>query len=201
MVANASVKDDTGVMTEVESNSLPILPLKGMVVFPYVIAPLMISNQKYALMVDEALMAGRTIGLVAQKEGEREDPGQDDIYSVGTSATILKMLRFPDGSVRFLVQGLARFEITKFKETSPQLIAEIRVLDEHTHEGVQVEALTRNVLDLLKRVVDLAPSLSEEVFISALNQDGPSKLADYIATNLNISVGQRQGLLEILNVK
>lgn len=200
-MVNASVKDDTGVMTKVESNSVPILPLKGMVVFPYVIAPLMISNQKYALMVDEALMAGRTIGLVAQKEGEREDPGQDDIYRVGTSATILKMLRFPDGSVRFLVQGLARFEIIKFKETSPQLVAEIRVLDEHTHEGVQVEALTRNVLDLLKRVVDLAPNLSEEVFISALNQDGPSKLADYIATNLNISVEQRQGLLEMLNVK
>lgn len=200
-MVNASVKDDTGVMTKVESNSVPILPLKGMVVFPYVIAPLMISNQKYALMVDEALMAGRTIGLVAQKEGEREDPGQDDIYRVGTSATILKMLRFPDGSVRFLVQGLARFEIIKFKETSPQLVAEIRILDEHTHEGVQVEALTRNVLDLLKRVVDLAPNLSEEVFISALNQDGPSKLADYIATNLNISVGQRQGLLEMLNVK
>lgn len=200
-MVNASVKDDTGVMTKVESNSVPILPLKGMVVFPYVIAPLMISNQKYALMVDEALMAGRTIGLVAQKEGEREDPGQDDIYRVGTSATILKMLRFPDGSVRFLVQGLARFEILKFKETSPQLVAEIRILDEHTHEGVQVEALTRNVLDLLKRVVDLAPNLSEEVFISALNQDGPSKLADYIATNLNISVEQRQGLLEMLNVK
>jgi ATP-dependent Lon protease len=201
LVVNASVKDDTGVMTKIESTSLPILPLKGMVVYPYVIAPLMISNQRYALMVDEALMAGRTIGLVAQKEGEREDPGQDDIYRVGTSATILKMLRFPDGSVRFLVQGLARFEITKFTETSPHLVAEIRVLDEHTHEGVQVEALTRNVLDLLKRVIDLAQNLSEEVFISALNQDGPSKLADYIATNLNISVGQRQGLLEMLDVK
>ena len=201
LVVNASVKDDTGVMTKIESTSLPILPLKGMVVYPYVIAPLMISNQRYALMVDEALMAGRTIGLVAQKEGEREDPGQDDIYRVGTSATILKMLRFPDGSVRFLVQGLARFEITKFTETSPHLVAEIRVLDEHTHEGVQVEALTRNVLDLLKRVIDLAQNLSEEVFISALNQDGPSKMADYIATNLNISVGQRQGLLEMLDVK
>jgi len=180
---------------------MPILPLKGMVVFPYVVVPLMITNQKYARMVDEALMAGRTIGLITQKPGDHENPGPEDVYEIGTSASILKMLRFPDGSVRFLVQGLERFKVTEFTETSPRLVANIETIEERITEEVQVEALTRNILEILKKVVELAPNLSEEVHVSALNQDSPSKLADYVATNLNITLEERQELLETLDVR
>jgi len=184
-----------------DETKIPILPLKGMVVFPYVVVPLMISDQKNARLVDDALLAGKTIGLVAQKPGDHETPGPEDIYKIGTSATILKMLRFPDGSVRFLVQGLSRFEIEEFVEISPNMSAQIRELEDTEISGVEVEALNRNTLDLLKNVVDLAPNMSEEVYISALNQESPSKLADYVATNLNISLEQRQDLLESLNVR
>jgi ATP-dependent Lon protease len=183
------------------SQTIPILPLKGMVIFPYVVAPLMISEQRNARLIDDALMAGKTIGLVAQLPGEHDTIGPGQIYRVGTTATILKMLRFPDGSVRFLVQGLERFRITDFTATKPHLEARVRPLMDELVEDVEVEALTRNVLEILKQVVELAPNLSEEVHVSALNQEGPSKLADYIATNLNISHEERQELLEMLDVK
>ncbi|MBU1318200.1 MAG: endopeptidase La [candidate division Zixibacteria bacterium] len=172
-----------------------------MVVFPYVVVPLMISSQKNARLVDDALMAGRTIGLVAQKSGESDSPGPDDIYRIGTTATILKMLRFPDGSVRFLVQGLSRFRITEFTELSPNLTAKVEYLDEHTGDSIKIEALNRNILEILRKVVDLAPNLAEEVYVSALNQESPSKLADYAATNINISQEERQELLETLDVR
>ncbi len=198
---DSQLKDKVENPSDTDINSIPILPLKGMVVFPYVVVPLMITDQKNARFVDDALMAGKTIGLVAQKPGDYDEIGPDQIYRVGTSASILKMLRFPDGSVRFLVQGLTRFRIKSFVSTSPHLEAEIETIEEDTSVDLEIEALTRNILDILKQVVELAPNLSDEVHISALNQDGPSKLADYVATNLNISLEERQELLEILDVK
>ncbi len=200
-VIDSQLKEEVGNSGDAGAQSIPILPLKGMVVFPYVIVPLMITDQKNARFVDDALMAGKTIGLVAQKPGDHDEVGPDQVYRVGTSASILKMLRFPDGSVRFLVQGLARFRIESFISTSPHLEAEIEIIEEDTSVDLEIEALTRNILDILKQVVELAPNLSDEVHISALNQDGPSKLADYIATNLNISIEERQELLETLDVK
>jgi ATP-dependent Lon protease len=201
VVTGPDVKDIKDVSKEIPDNTLSILPLKGTVVFPYVVVPLMITNQRNARVVDEALMAGKIIGLVTQRQGETEEPTVDDLHSVGTTAAILKMLRFPDGSVRFLVQGLARFKVEEYTQTSPSFIAKIKILEEELSSGVEVEALSRNILDNLKKVVDLAPNLSEEVHISAINQDSTSKLADYISTNLNISVDQRQDLLETLDVK
>jgi ATP-dependent Lon protease len=200
-VIDSQLKEEVGNPGDTGTQSIPILPLKGMVVFPYVVVPLMITDQKNARFVDDALMAGKTIGLVAQKPGDHDEIGPDQVYRVGTSASILKMLRFPDGSVRFLVQGLARFRIESFISTSPHLEAEIEIIEEDTSVNLEIEALTRNILDILKQVIELAPNISDEVHISALNQDGPSKLADYVATNLNISIEERQELLEILDVK
>jgi len=200
-VIDSQLKEEVGNPSDTGEKSIAILPLKGMVVFPYVVVPLMITDQKNARFVDDALMAGKTIGLVAQRPGDHDEIGPDQIYRVGTSASILKMLRFPDGSVRFLVQGLARFRIKSFISKSPHLEAEIEIIDEDSSLNLEIEALTRNILDILKQVVELAPNLSDEVHISALNQDGASKLADYVATNLNISIEERQELLETLDVK
>jgi ATP-dependent Lon protease len=183
------------------SEELSILPLKGVVVFPYLIIPLMISDQRYAKLIDEALLGGKIVGLFAQKDPEIEKPKPDDIYQVGTAATILKMLRFPDGSVRFLVQGLSRIKIKKFLKTDPNLFAKIEVIPEKMEKNVEIEALVRNILDQLKKVVNLAPYLPEELQISALNTEDPGKLADLIASNLNITVLQKQEILETFDVK
>ncbi len=182
-------------------NELSILPVKGTVVFPYLIIPLIISEQRYARLIDETLMGGKVIGLFAQKNAEKTQPAAEDIYHVGTAGSILKMLRFPDGSVRFLVQGLSRIRIKGFIKTEPYLVAEVEKVKDKVQRTVEVEALIRNILDLLKKVVDLAPYLSEELQVTALNTEDPSRLADLIASNLNISVAQKQELLEIFEVK
>jgi ATP-dependent Lon protease len=180
---------------------LSILPVKGTVVFPYLVIPLIISEQRYARLIDETLMGGKVIGLFAQKSPYKEHPGEQDIYHVGTAGSILKMLRFPDGSVRFLVQGLSRIKITDFVKSDPYLVAQVETVEDKAERSVEVEALTRNILDLLKRVVDLAPYLSEELQVTAINTDDPSRLADLIASSLNINVAQKQELLEIFEVK
>ena len=104
------IKENEKTVEEVKKigEELSILPIKGRVVFPYIIDPLVVTEQKYARLIDESLMEGKIIGLFAQKSSAVEHPSTEDIYKVGTAASILKMLRFPDGSVRFLVQGLSR---------------------------------------------------------------------------------------------
>jgi ATP-dependent Lon protease len=179
---------------------MPILPVKGVVVFPFLVIPLIISEKKHTQLVDEALMQGKTIGIVNTKSQDIEDPGFNDIHWTGTAGNILKMLRFPDGSVRFLVQGLSRIRINRTIGIEPYLMAEVEeVFDEYT-PSVKSEALNRNLLDQLKNLVDLAPYLSEEFYVSAINQDTPGKLADLIASNMNLSIDEKQKLVAEPNV-
>ncbi len=196
-------QEDIKPMTQKEQlpSELFILPTKGIVVYPYLIMPLMITDQRYANLIDEALMGGKTIGLVAQKNQEAESPSPADIFRVGTAATILKMLRFPDGSVRFLVQGLSRIEIKSFAKTEPFLVARVDYIEDQLDKSVELEALVRNILDLLRKMVAIAPYLSDELQVPALNTEDPSKLADLVAANLNISLQQKQEILETFNVR
>lgn len=180
---------------------MPVLPVKGMVVFPYLVMPLMITDQRQTKLVDDALLAGKVVGLFTQKEAQVETPGEDDLFKVGTAATVLKMLRFPDGSVRFLVQGLNRIRLKRVVDTEPYLQAEMQPLPDAEGHSVKIEALRRNCLELLKKIVDLSPSLSEEIYVSAINQESASKLADYVASNLTLKLADKQKLLEMLDVQ
>ena len=182
------------------SQVLSILPLKGTIVFPYLVVPLMIQKADQTRLVDDALMRGSRIGLFLQKDPNQENPGPGDIYEVGTSGNILKMLRFPDGSVRFLIQGLSRIRIKKFVEESPYLAAEIEEVEEVETNSVKQEALQRNLMEGVERLAELAPYLTEEFLVSAMNQDTGSKLVDFVASNLNISTDQKQHVLHELNV-
>jgi len=179
---------------------LPILPVRGSVVFPHLVVPLIANEQKQAKLIDEALMQGSVVGVFLQTDKAQEDPGPDEIEKIGTSGNILKMLRFPDGTVRFLVQGLARIRIKRFVQTEPYMTAEIEEIPDKTAHSLKVEALQRNLLEQLKSIVELSPNLSEELYISAINQDTPSKLADLIASNLSIDVNEKQMIIEENNV-
>ncbi len=183
------------------SEELSVLPLKNIVVYPSLVMPLMITDQRRAKLIDEALLSGNVVGLFTQKDPEIEQPTPDDIYHIGTAATILKMLRFPDGSVRFLVQGLSRIRIKRFTKEEPNLVAKIEVVHDVVEKSVEMEALVRNIMEQLKRVVNLAPYLPEELQVSALNTEDPGKLADLIASNLNLNIQQKQQVLETVDVK
>jgi ATP-dependent Lon protease len=197
------IKEEEKTVEEIKKigEEIFILPIKGTVVFPYLVVPLVVTEQKYARLIDDTLMTGKVIGLFAQKNAAVENPSSDDIYQVGTAASILKMLRFPDGSVRFLVQGLSRVKVKSFVKTEPYPLAKIELIEEKSLKNVELEALVRNVLDILKKVVDLAPYLSEELQVSAINTEDPNRLADLIASNLNINVAQKQELLETFDTK
>jgi ATP-dependent Lon protease len=183
--------------------ALPILPSRGVVVFPYMMTPLVISDQRYAKLIDEALMGGKTIGLFAQRDPEAETPGPDEIYPVGCAGQIVKMLRFPDGSVRFLVQGQARIKIDKVLRSDPYIVAQVGELESPPEDArsVEVEALMRNLNEQVKAIVALAPYLSEDLQVTAMNTDDPSKLADLIASSLNLTTEEKQEILETLPVK
>ncbi len=179
---------------------VPILPLKNTVVFPYLVIPVMIQDPEQTRMIDDTLMRGSRIGLFLQKDAEIEKPGPDDIYHIGTIGNILKMLRFPDGTVRFLIQGLERIKIQRFTEKTPFMSAEVEELEETEGDDVTIEALERNLTEHIKTLVELAPYLNDEFHISAINQDTPSKLADFVASNLNINSEQKQEILAELSV-
>jgi len=183
-----------------EIQILPILPLKGTIVYPFLVVPLMIQQSEQARLVDEALMRGSRIGLFLQKDPKQENPGPDDLYQVGTSGNILKMLRFPDGTVRFLIQGLSRIKIRQFVSTSPHLQAEVELVEETAENTIKMEALQRNIHEQVKNLVELAPYLNEEFHVTAINQDTASKLVDFVASNLNISLKQKQQVLEQANI-
>ncbi len=184
----------------IDTQTLSILPLKGTVVYPYLVVPLMIQDADQTRMLDETLMRGARIGLFLQKDLEQENPGPDDLHSIGTAGNILKMLRFPDGSVRFLIQGLSRIRIKRFVSSEPYLIAEVEELAELVDDTVGTEALQRNLLEHIRTLTELAPYLTEEFHVSAINQDTPSKLTDFVASSLNIPLAEKQRLLTQLNV-
>ena len=183
-----------------ETKILSILPLKGTIVFPNLIVPLMIQDNEQTRMVDDALMRGSRIGLFLQKDPEQDNPGVDDLFEIGTTGNILKMLRFPDGSVRFLIQGLKRVRIKKVISKKPFLTAEIEEVVESYGNEVQMEAIERSMMDRLKKLIELMPNLSDEFHLSALNQESPSRLADYVMSNLNVDVEDKQEVLQELNI-
>jgi len=180
--------------------TIPVLPAKGMVVFPHLVVPLIANEQKQARLIDESLMRGSVVGVFLLKEHSGDEPRPEDIHTIGTSGNILKMLRFPDGTIRFLVQGIARVRIIRFQSRRPYMTAEVEEIPEITTETVKMEALQRNLLERLKAIVELSPNLSEELYISAINQETSSKLADLVASNLSIGVGDKQQILEEADV-
>ncbi len=180
---------------------MPILPVKGVVVFPFLVVPLIITENSHIRLIDEALMQGKTVGLFNTRDADIVNPGFDDIYWSGIAGNILKMLRFPDGSVRFLVQGLSRIRIKRPLSSDPYLMAAIDAVDETYSPSVKNEALHRNLMDQLKQLIELAPYLSEEFYVSALNQDTPGQLTDLVASNMNLSIEEKQKFVAEPNVQ
>jgi ATP-dependent Lon protease len=179
---------------------LPVLPLKDVVIFPYIIVPLSVSREKSINAVDAALAEQRVIMLVAQKDAENESPrAPDDLNPVGTVAAIMRMLKLPDGRIRLLVQGLTRARIDSFVAEDPYLKAKIsRIEEPNTAKELppEQEALVRSVKQNLERSVSLGKSISPEVMVIAANLDDPARLADLAASNLDLKVEQSQKVLE-----
>jgi ATP-dependent Lon protease len=180
---------------------LPVLPLRDIVIFPFMIVPLYVSRDRSIKAVDHALAENRMILLAAQKEQDEEDPGADDIYTVGTVAVIMRMLKLPDGRIRVLVQGIGRARIVSYEEGQPHLQARVEAITEPsvTEKGtLEIEALMRNVKGALEKSANLGKQISPEVIVIANNMDEPGRLADLTASNLELKVEGAQEILEAI---
>jgi ATP-dependent Lon protease len=180
---------------------LPVLPLRGTVVFPLTVVPLAAAQPRSLRLIDEVMSGTRTVVLVMQHDAELEGAGPEDVHRVGTLATIHQMMRVPDGSVRLAVQGMERVRLLDFVSEEPFLTARIERAPEEVEESVEVEALTRNTLDLFQRLVSLVAHLPDELVTAALNVDEPRHLVYLVATNLRMDPDERQRLLELDSIR
>jgi ATP-dependent Lon protease len=180
---------------------LPVLPLRDIVIFPFMIVPLYVSRDRSIRAVDQALAENRMILLAAQKKQDEDDPGPDDIYPVGTAALIMRMLKLPDGRIRVLVQGLSRARITAFDDGLPHLQAHVETVVESdpSKSSLEVEAMMRNVKAALEKSQNLGKPISPEVIVIANNMEEPGRLADLTASNLDLKVEGAQAILEAID--
>jgi len=178
---------------------LPVLLLRDIVIFPYMIAPLFVGREKSKNAIDAALSGNRMILLLTQKDMEIEDPKREEVYDVGTVALIMRMLKLPDGRVRILAQGLIRARVESFEEDGPYITAGVTVLAEPDapEKSLETEALIRNVRSGLEKAASLGKTLPPEVLIIASNVDEAGRLADLTASNLELKVEEAQQILEI----
>ena len=203
--APASAVVITGAKSEEQArkvpDTIPLLPVRDVVVYPFMILPLFVGREKSVRAVDESLSRDRLILLVAQRDAEKEDPGVDEIHSVGTVAMIMRMLKMPDGRVKVLVQGLTRARVLGIERRDPYF--EARIAEIHEAEGVtsaiEVEALIRSVKELVSKSVTLGKQIAPDVVVIVSNLDHPGRLADLVASHLDLKIEQAQEVLDLFD--
>jgi len=181
---------------------LPILPLRGLVVYPQTAIPLTVGQERSIQLVDDVAAGNRMVGLVASKDPSLGTPGPDNVQSIGTLATIHRLFRSPDGTVRLLIQGLQRIRIDEFIETSPYLKARVTRIPEDEvvfADDIEMEAMVRSVVDRFKALAELVPSIPQELVSNAINVEDPLQLVYSIATYVRIELDDAQRLLEMNN--
>jgi len=182
---------------------LPILPLRGMVVYPQTAIPLTVGQERSIQLVDDVVAGTRMVGLVASKDPSLGTPGPDQVQAVGTLATIHRLFRTPDGTVRLLIQGLQRIKIDEFVHTTPYLKARVTRIPEDEvvfADDIEMEALVRSIVDRFSSLAELVPSIPQELVSNALNVEDPLQLVYSIATYVRLDIDDAQLLLAMNNV-
>lgn len=182
---------------------LPILPLRGMVVYPQTAIPLTVGQERSIQLVDDVVAGNRMVGLVASKDPSLGTPGPDQVQSIGTLATIHRLFRTPDGTIRLLIQGNQRIRVDEFVETAPYLKARVTRIPEDEvvfADDIEMEALVRSIVDRFTNLAELVPSIPQELVNNALNVEDPLQLVYSIATYVRIELDDAQALLEMDHV-
>ena len=178
----------------------PVLPLRDIVVFPHMIVPLFVGREKSVRALEDVMSDDKQILLVTQKSAAQDDPSPDDIYRVGTIASVLQLLKLPDGTVKVLVEGGARAQIATFTQNENFFEVHAELVAESGEEGEDVEALARTVTSQFEQYVKLNRKIPPEVLVSVNQIEEPSKLADTVASHLALKIPEKQDLLEISSV-
>jgi len=179
---------------------MAVLPLRDIVVFPHMIVPLFVGREKSVRALESVMKDDKQIVLVAQKNASQDDPSVEDIYRVGTVSTILQLLKLPDGTVKVLVEGGRRAKITSFKETDSFFEAMTEPMPDQSGDKKDLEALGRTVVSQFEQYIKLNKKIAPEVLVSLNQIEEPSKLADTVASHLNLKIPEKQDLLEIARI-
>ncbi len=181
-------------------SELPVLPVKGMVLFPEMAAPVLVGKDDSKKLIDEALVADRLVVIVSVKGENVEDPGPGDVYSVGTVAQIVKKITLPNDTYQVIIRGMKKVSVLEYLQQEPYLRAKILVLEEDLKGDKETEAMVLNIRKLFQKVIELS-SFPPELAVVVMNIDEPASLASLVASNLDISPEEKQQLLEIANLK
>jgi ATP-dependent Lon protease len=198
-----SSEDEETMNTEKIPEVLSILPLRNTVLFPGVVIPITVGRDKSIRLIKDAYKADKIIGVVAQKDSSIEDPGVDDLYQVGTVASIIRMLRMPDGNTTVIIQGKRRFRLKEVKSAEPYLRASIESLTDRKYPAGEKEfvALIDSLRDLSLQIITQSPNIPTEASFAIKNIESPSFLINFISSNMNADVARKQQLLEMVDMK
>src|SRR5258706_13078371 len=180
---------------------LPVLGLSDIVIFPGMVATLLVETVQSTKLIDDVVGGDRLLAVVLQRNAEAENPLPHEMHEVGCAARVLKMLKFPDNTVRVLVEGLWRIRVKEYTATAPYLSAKFELVKDVTEDSVELTAMMRNAQSQFQEIIRLSPALSEQIKIAALNTEDPGHFADLIAVNLNLELAERQKLVETSFVK
>jgi ATP-dependent Lon protease len=179
-------------------DSLPILPLKNTVLFPGVVVPITVGRDRSLALVKEAYDGDKTIGVVTQKNEDIEEPEYKDLHKVGTVAQILKLIKMPDGSKSIVIQGKSNFKVKEFTQSDPYFKAEVEPYSKEMDiEGLELDASVRNIKETASKIINMSPNIPSEASIAVNNINSPTFLLNFISSNLNVSISDKQTLLEI----
>jgi ATP-dependent Lon protease len=186
-------------LTEAEiPDNLPILPLKNTVLFPGVVVPITVGRDRSLALVKEAYEGDKIIGVVTQKNEDIEEPEYKDLHTVGTVAQILKLIKMPDGSKSIVIQGKSNFKVKDFKQSNPYFRADVESYKKEMDiEGLELDASIRNIKETASKIINMSPNIPSEASIAVNNINSPYFLLNFISSNLNVSVSDKQSLLEI----
>ena len=195
------MSDTENMKIEAGQNTYPVLPLRDIVVFPYMIVPLFVGREKSVRALEDVMNKDKQIVLVTQREANEENPTEGDLFSIGTLGTVLQLLKLPDGSIKVLVEGHQRVEITSFAENDSYLEAEIKDINNiQSSDEIEIEALGRTTLQQFEQYIKLNKKIPSEVMVSFGQIEDAGKLADSISSHLVVTIAHKQELLELLDV-
>ena len=183
-----------------ETTALPVLPLRDVVVFPHMVIPLFVGRDKSIRALELAMESDKRIALVAQKSAETDDPGADDLYEIGTLATVLQLLKLPDGTIKVLVEGVDRVRVDRISESDGTLTGHAALVESvDSREPREIEAVARSLMTLFEQYVKSNRKLPPELLQTLSGIEEPARLADTIAAHLGVRLADKQRLLETID--
>jgi ATP-dependent Lon protease len=183
------------------SETLPILPLRDAVLFPKMVMPLLIGQPKSLKLVDAALGNDKIIGVITTREPQASEAKPEHLYSIGTAAQLIKMIKMPDGTVRALVKGLSRIKLIEIIQEVPFFKGQVETIPEVVIRDLETDALIMTIKNLFQKAIELATNLPKEIGSMIMSIDEPNSLADFVASNINLSTEKKQEILETLDIK